>query len=150
VTTKFLLFSLLSAASMLAADVKIYSSGDLAKMSSSLAKKQSSFASEDLDRYGNHYFMLAHRQATGSAEVHEHEADVFVIESGHASLVSGGKIVAPHTQKPGEIRGTSISGGEQHPVAQGDVIHIPAGVPHQLIIPKGTPFTYFVIKVTGQ
>ena len=66
-----------------------------------------------------------------------------------ATLVTGGTLVNPQTQKSGEIRGTSISGGERHPVQAGDIIHIPAGVPHQLVVEKG-PFEYFVVKVTGQ
>ncbi len=63
--------------------------------------------------------------------------------------MTGGKIVNPHTEKPGEIRGTGISGGEHHQLATGDIIHIPAGVAHQLQIEKA-PFEYFVVKVTGQ
>ena len=94
--------------------------------------------------------MLAYREETGSSEVHEHEADIFVIEDGEATIVTGGKVVNPKTQKPGEIRGTSITGGERHMLATGDIVHIPAGTPHQLMIEKGKPFMYFVVKVTGQ
>ncbi|HEX3684700.1 MAG TPA: hypothetical protein VHU83_19335 [Bryobacteraceae bacterium] len=143
---------LLLAAVALAADerVDIYSAKDLGGMDQKLAQKGTPFAAQELTRYGNHYTMLARREATGSAEVHEHEADFFVIEGGDATLVTGGKIVNGHTEKAGEIRGSSIEGGERHRVAVGDIIHIPAGVPHQLLIAKGKPFTYFVIKVTGQ
>src|ERR1700761_3126628 len=121
---------------MLAADgqVDIYSSKDLAGMSAKLGRKGSPFAAQDLQRYGNHYTMLAWRQATGSAEVHQHEADIFVIQSGEATLVTGGTVVNGHTEKPGEIRGSSIEGGERHPVTAGDIVHIPAGIPHQLVI----------------
>ena len=112
-------------------------------------KKRTQFAAEDLARYGNHYTMLAVRDKTGLAEVHEHEADVFVVEGGAATLVTGGKIVNGHTQKAGEIRGSSIEGGERRKVGMGDIIHIPAGVPHQILVESG-PFTYFVIKVSGQ
>jgi mannose-6-phosphate isomerase-like protein (cupin superfamily) len=94
--------------------------------------------------------MLAVRTKTGSSELHEHEADVFVIESGQATLVTGGRMVSPHTEKAGEIRGTSIEGGERREVAEGDIIHIPANTPHQLVLENGKPFTYFVVKVTGQ
>ncbi len=137
---------------MLAADshVDIYSGKELAGMSEKLAAKRSPFAAQDLVRYGNHYTMLAWREATGSAEVHEHEADIFVIESGAATIVTGGKMVNGHVEKAGEIRGSSIEGGERHQLAAGDIVHIPAGTPHQLLIAKGKPFTYFVIKVTGQ
>lgn len=149
-------FLLLLAAAAFAADqnrdknVDIYSTKDLAAIRAKLAQKGAPFAAQDLARYGNHYTMLAFRNATGSAEVHEHEADIFVVESGDATLVTGGKLVNAHTQKSGEIRGTSIDGGERHPVATGDIIHIPAGVPHQLLVEKGKPFAYFVVKVTGQ
>ena len=130
--------------------VDVYSAKDLAHMSQQLSQKRTQFSSESLARYGNHYLMLAQREATGSAEVHEHEADIFVIETGQASLVTGGKVVNPHTEKPGEIRGSSIQGGEKQEVGQGDIIHIPAGVPHQLLLTSSKPFTYFVVKVTGQ
>lgn len=130
--------------------VDIYSTKDLKAVEQKLAQKGTPFASRDLARYGNHYTMLAHRESTGSSEVHEHEADIFIVESGEATIVTGGKMVNPQTQKPGEIRGSSLTGGERHALAAGDIIHIPAGTPHQLLVEKGKPFTYFVVKVTGQ
>lgn len=130
--------------------VDIYSAQDLHAMGDKLVKKGTQFAAEDLEHYGTHHTMFAEREQTGSAEVHEHEADFFVVESGTATLVSGGKIAGPHTEKPGEIRGSSIEGGDRHRVATGDIVHLPAGVPHQLLVDKGTPFTYFVIKVKDE
>lgn len=149
---RHMLLTLAFAAMAMAADrsVDVYSARDLAALKSKLAQKQAPFAAEDLARYSNHYTMLAYRDATGSAEVHEHEADIFVIESGDAILVTGGKLVNGHAQKSGEIRGTSIDGGERHQLSAGDIVHIPAGVPHQLLVDKGSAFTYFVVKVTGQ
>ena len=130
-------------------NVDIWTAHDLQSMGQTLAKEGKPFAARDLTRYGNHYTMLAMREATGSSELHEHEADIFVVESGQATIVTGGKLVNPHTQKSGELRGSSISGGERHTLAAGDIIHIPAGVPHQVLIEKA-PFDYFVVKVTGQ
>jgi mannose-6-phosphate isomerase-like protein (cupin superfamily) len=130
--------------------VDVYTPKNVDAMSQKLAQKRTQFASQDLVKYGNHYTMLAYRDATGASEVHEHEADFFVVESGEATLVTGGKVVNPKTTKPGEIRGSSIEGGEKRQVAKGDIVHIPAGTPHQLLIPNGSSFTYFVIKVTGQ
>lgn len=131
-------------------DVDHYSQKDIAGLTAALDKKGTPFAGDTLKRYGNHYTMMAYRTATGSSEVHEHEADVFIIESGTGALLEGGKLVNAKTEKPGELRGSSIAGGKKVPVATGDVIHIPAGVPHQLLIDKGKPIAYFVIKVTGQ
>ncbi len=127
--------------------VDVYTFEDLHSRGEKLAQKQTSFAAEDLAQYGTHYTMLAQRGQTGSSELHEHEADVFIVESGEAIIITGGKIVNPRTQKPGEIRGSSIADGERHRLAVGDIIHIPPGTPHQLLVDKGKPFTYFVIKV---
>lgn len=140
----------LLAIALQAADVDVYPPQDLQAMSGKLAAKKQPFASESLKRYGNHYTMLAFREATGSSEVHQHEADVFYVVEGDATIVTGGKLVNERTEKPGELRGTSIQGGERHALAKGTVIHIPAGVPHQVLIEKGKPFTYFVVKVIEQ
>jgi mannose-6-phosphate isomerase-like protein (cupin superfamily) len=149
---KVIVISLFATVSLLAAsaDVDVYSPQELQAISQKLAARKTSFASEALSKYGNHYTMMAFREATGSAEVHETEADLFVVVEGHASIVTGGELVNKHTEKAGEVRGSSISGGQKHELAKGAVIHIPAGVPHQLLIEKGVPFTYFVLKVTGQ
>jgi quercetin dioxygenase-like cupin family protein len=50
------------------------------------------------------------------------------------------------TTAPNEIRGPSITGGTKHEMHVGDVFHIPAGVPHQMLVPKDLVIQ--VIKVT--
>jgi len=130
--------------------VNYYSAAELQQMGQKLGAKlnKAKFASDNLEKYTNSYTMLAHREGTGSAEVHEHDADLFLVVQGDATLVTGGKIVEPHTDKPGEIRGDSIEGGKRQKLSAGDVIHIAPNVPHQLLIENGKPFTYFVMKVT--
>ena len=133
-----------------AAQVDFFSAKDLQSTAAALTPKGAVAATKDLTKYDNHYFLLAKRIETGSSELHEHEADIFVVESGDGSILTGGKIVGGQTTKAGEIRGTGIEGGERHPLHAGDVVHIPAGVPHQVLLTKGKPFVYFVVKVTGQ
>lgn len=145
-----ILFSIASCVNAADAKIDIYTKQDLKDATEKISKKGGSFGSEELNRWGNHYTMLAHREQTGSSEVHQHEADIFVVEEGAASILTGGTLVNSKTEKAGEMRGSSIKGGERHSLTAGDIIHIPAGVPHQLLIEKGKPFTYFVIKVTGQ
>jgi mannose-6-phosphate isomerase-like protein (cupin superfamily) len=127
-----------------------YTTKDLAAIQEKLSASHPTFKSEQLKQYKGHYTMVAHREATGSSEVHEHEADLFVMEEGEGTLVVGGKLVNSHVEKPGELRGTSIEGGEKLHYAPGDIFHIPAGVPHQMLVEKGKPVTYFVMKVSGQ
>ncbi len=104
-------------------------------------------ASEQLGRFGNHSFMVAHREGSGEAELHETQTDVFFVQSGEATLVVGGSVSNGRTTSPGEIRGPTISGGEKKKLGAGDVVHIPAKVPHQLMVESGKQFTYFVIKI---
>ena len=67
--------------------------------------------------------------------------------TGEADLLLGGEAVGAKTTAPNELRGGEIKGGETVHLRPGDVIHIPAGIPHQLLMPKGHDFTYFVVKV---
>jgi quercetin dioxygenase-like cupin family protein len=48
---------------------------------------------------------------------------------------------------PGELRGVSIEGGVRQELRTGDVAHVPAGVPHQFLVPGGKTVTSFVVKI---
>jgi quercetin dioxygenase-like cupin family protein len=48
---------------------------------------------------------------------------------------------------PGEIRGASIEGGLRQELRAGDVAHVPAGVPHQMLVSGDKTFTAFVVKI---
>jgi mannose-6-phosphate isomerase-like protein (cupin superfamily) len=104
-------------------------------------------ATQQLGKWGNHLLMVAHREGPGEAELHEKQVDIFMVQSGEATLKVGGTVVNPKTTAPGEIRGPSINGGEEKKLAAGDVVHIPAKVPHQLLLDAGKQFTYAVVKV---
>ena len=118
-----------------------------AKHLQELAAKGDGSASETLEKYPRHYTMLAFRQKSGGGELHQHFADVFVILDGHATVVTGGKIVDEKSTEPGEIRGKSVDGGTRQEVRPGDVVHIPAGLAHQTMVADGETVTYFVVKV---
>ena len=104
-------------------------------------------ASVKLQQYTNHFTMLAYRNKDGGAEIHTQFADVFYIVRGKAVLLTEGTIPDSHEESPGELRGTAVVDGTKTPLGPGDVVHIPAGTPHQLLVPKGKELLYFVIKV---
>jgi mannose-6-phosphate isomerase-like protein (cupin superfamily) len=132
------------------AGFKIWKGSELKSAGKTLAGKINAqkVATEQLGTFGNHNFMLAHREGNGEAELHEKVADVFIVESGDATLVVGGKMQGGKTTAPNELRGPSISGGAEQKLAAGDIVHIPANTPHQLMVASGKQFTYFVVKVT--
>ena len=131
------------------AEVSIWTAAELKAQGEKLVPKMSEkkVASERLATYGNHLTMIAHREADGEAEIHETQADFFFVQSGTATLVYGGEVPEAKTTAPHELRGAAVKGGQRKTLAPGDVVHIPAGVPHQLLVPAGKEFTYFVIKV---
>ena len=104
-------------------------------------------ASTKLSEYPNHFTMMSLRHSDGGAEIHENFADFFFVVKGRATLVSGGKVPEAKTAGAGEMRGTSVQDGTRETLNEGDIVHIPAGVPHQLLVPKNGTFAYFVIKV---
>jgi mannose-6-phosphate isomerase-like protein (cupin superfamily) len=97
--------------------------------------------------FGDHLLEISHREVDGKVELHKVKADVMVIQTGTATLVTGGEVIDPKDTGPNEIQGSGIKGGVKHEVGPGDVIEIPAGVPHQFFVAPGTQITYLVVKV---
>ncbi len=85
------------------------------------------------------------RDNDGVAEIHTYDTDIFYVLSGSATLVTGGKVVGAKETAPGELRGDTIEGGETRSIAKGDVVVIPAGMPHWFREVKG-PVTYYTVK----
>ena len=112
-----------------------------------LAKHGDGSASETLKEYPQHFTMLSFRSRDGEAEVHENHADLFYVLEGRATLVTGGAVAGAHNVGPGETRGASIDGGTPQELRAGDVAHVPAGVPHQMLVPGDKTITCFVMKV---
>jgi uncharacterized RmlC-like cupin family protein len=98
--------------------------------------------------WGNHSLLAIRREADGEAEVHDTQVDVIFVKSGEGTLILGGTVVEPRTTAPGEIRGKSIKGGVSKKMVAGDVIHVPAKIPHQMLVPKSLSFE--VVKVDSK
>lgn len=112
-----------------------------------MARASEGSASEILKEYPRHNIQLSVRLRSGIAELHERFADIFFVLDGRATLVTGGTIVKPETVGPGEVRGAMVEGGTQQQLRAGDVAHIAAGTPHQILLAGDATFTAMVIKV---
>ena len=112
-----------------------------------LAKHGDGSASETLKEYPQHLAMLSFRSRSGEVEVHERFADLFVVLAGAATLVTGGTVVGARIVAPGETRGESIAGGTPKNLRPGDVAHVPAGTPHQMLLKGDATITSLVMKV---
>jgi mannose-6-phosphate isomerase-like protein (cupin superfamily) len=113
---------------------------------------------EQLDRFaelpgrlidGQGYFgVLAHREpGPGFSESHRDWTDIYFVTAGTATLVVGGSIPNARETDPGELRGESIQGGTRRTLSEGDVVHIPPGTAHHVIVAPGNELNYFLVKV---
>lgn len=85
------------------------------------------------------------REKAGIAEVHEQDADIIYVQEGSATFVTGGTVADLKPIAPGELRGQEITGGETRIITKGDVLIVPAGIPHWFKeVPA--PMTYYVVK----
>ena len=96
---------------------------------------------------GTHTLLVLRRTADGEAEVHAEWDDVMVVQEGAATLLSGGEVSGARVSAPGELRGGRIDGGTRRELAAGDLVTVPAGVPHQLLVAPGGSIVYLVVKV---
>lgn len=128
-----------------------YAAASTAELQQSLieqaGKSPEGVATKILQHYQDHFIMVAARVKDGGVEVHEHLADFFIVLKGTATLTTGGTVTNPHTVSDGEIRGDAIAGGTSQTLSVGDVVHIPAGIPHQTKMNGAPGFAYLVIKV---
>jgi mannose-6-phosphate isomerase-like protein (cupin superfamily) len=112
-----------------------------------LAKLGDGSASEVLKEYPQHRAMLSFRSRSGEAEVHEKWADLFVVLAGTATLVTGGVVAEARIVAPGETRGTAIESGTRQTLRAGELTHVPAGTPHQMLLAGEYTITCLVMKV---
>jgi len=95
----------------------------------------------------NYKVSAGRRDKPGTSELHKKDTDIFYIMEGTATFITGGKMVEGKETAPDEIRGASVEGGQARQLVKGDVIIVPAGVPHWFKSVETAPFLYFVVKV---
>ena len=94
------------------------------------------------DKYMVH---ASRREQPGMAEIHTKDADIVYVLDGAATLITGGTPIHVKPIAADELRGERIDGGETRQLAKGDVIIVPAGVPHWFK-EVTNPFLYYVVK----
>jgi mannose-6-phosphate isomerase-like protein (cupin superfamily) len=102
---------------------------------------------ETLADYGDHRFRMLYRDADGNPEQHDAIIDVVIVQAGEGTLQLGGAMAGKRATSTGEWVGTRLEGGDRHPLGAGDIVHIPAGVPHAFLVPRGKHVTYVLLKI---
>ncbi len=134
-------------------DFRLWKAAELKTRDAALSKKVGADHSsrETLADFGDHRFRLLYRDADGFPEQHDQIVDVVFVQSGEGTLQLGGTMIDKKaTSTTGEFVGTRLEGGSRHALSAGDVIHIPATVPHAFLVTKGKHITYVLVKFPEQ
>jgi hypothetical protein len=91
-------------------------------------------ATETLREYPQHIALLSFRSR-------------FCALAGAATLVTGGTVTRARVVEPGMSRGASIEGGTRQELKAGEIAHVPAGLPHQILVADEKTITCFVVKI---
>ena len=95
-------------------------------------------------------FELVRRKVSGKPEVHARWNDLMIVRSGTGAIITGDSLVGSTYRAPGERAGGHFGKTYEIALHAGDVIRIPAAVPHQVIVSAKEPLEYLLIKERRQ
>lgn len=95
-------------------------------------------------------YVLVRRTVTSEPEVHARWDDVVIVRSGAGAIEMGDSLVGSRYRAPGERMGGSLTKSSRIVVHAGDIVRIPAAVPHAFIVSSAEPLEYLVIKQRRQ
>lgn len=107
---------------------------------------ESLYSQAIIAKHDTHIIYMTGRNQSGQAEVHQNWNDNIFIQEGEASFVVGGNATDAKEREPGELRGSTISGGNTVTMHPGDYLFVPAGVPHQMMVKPGGWVTFLDFK----
>jgi hypothetical protein len=90
--------------------------------------------------FGEKGYNMEVRRLTGPQPILQHgkKSDFMVIQDGEGTFMTGGELVNGKAggEDQGDLRGESIRGGVSKVLKPGDVMFVPAGVPHGFVATK--------------
>lgn len=95
-------------------------------------------------------YVLVRRTVSSVPEVHARWDDLVMVRSGNGVIEMGDSLVGSRYRAPGERVGGSFTKSHQIIVHAGDLVRIPAAVPHAFIVSGTEPLQYLVIKQRRQ
>ncbi len=100
----------------------------------------------DDDRH--HNVQIIHRSGYTQPEIHANKWDIYVILDGSGTALLGGERVNwIDDGRPQEEQRPQLRGAREFQVTEGDMVHVPARVWHQVLTDPGESITYALINV---
>ena len=92
------------------------------------------------------FYLFVHRTENSRPEVHARWDDLVIVQSGTGAIQLGDSLDGSEFRTMGERIGGRFHRSYQIVVHQGDIVRIPAAVPHAFIVSGKEPLDYVVIK----
>ena len=92
------------------------------------------------------FYIFVHRTESSRPEVHARWDDLVIVKSGTGAIEMGDSLVGSELRAAGERIGGKFHRSYQIVVHAGDMVRIPAVVPHAVIVSGKEPLDYLVIK----
>jgi mannose-6-phosphate isomerase-like protein (cupin superfamily) len=110
-----------------------------------LARFGDGTASEELKEFPSHVAMLSVRLRSGTVEISEEFAQLFIVLEGRATMVKGEEI--EETSRVVQGKDAVIGDASMQELRAGDVVHIAAGTPYQLLLAGDRTLGCLVIQI---
>jgi mannose-6-phosphate isomerase-like protein (cupin superfamily) len=92
------------------------------------------------------FYIYVHRTENSRPEVHARWDDLVLVKSGTGAIELGDSLVGSEYRATGERIGGRFHRSYQVVIRPGDIVRIPAVVPHAFIVSGKEPLDYLVIK----
>jgi uncharacterized RmlC-like cupin family protein len=112
-----------------------------------MAKYGNGSASDIITDFPHYSVVLSFQGRTGDAVLNENHTCIIHVLSGTATLKTGGALTRPISAAMGELRADSIENGSPQELRQGDIVHIPTGIPYQFLITAEKAITCLMVKI---
>jgi mannose-6-phosphate isomerase-like protein (cupin superfamily) len=112
-----------------------------------LARFGEGTASEELKAFPGHSTMLSVRLRSGTVETCERFAQLIFVLEGQATVVFGFKTEEISNASAGPVITATIINGSKKQLRAGDVLHIAAGTPYQLLLAGDRTLGCLVIRI---
>lgn len=112
-----------------------------------LARNGKTFFWQPLVQNGREVAAIEYWSAPARPAIHPAEAEYATVLEGSGTLLTGGTLIGAQQVRPGFVDGDRIEGGTSRVLHKGDVVLIPAGVPHWFGIAKGQMLVLLGTKI---
>ena len=92
------------------------------------------------------FYVFVHRTENSRPEVHARWDDLVIVQSGSGAIEMGDSLVGSEYRAMGERIGGRFHRSYKVVLHSGDIVRIPAVVPHAFIVSGKEPLDYLVIK----